>query len=125
MAKIPEWFEHAMTTGIQRLMVLGLDRMPAMELIDGTVDAWCEALWVGRDWRLSDAGRITETFRVLSCTRDQWPSPKYFLAALPERKQLLLPERQWTDAELQKNRQRLAEMVEHLFESWKEDEAQQ
>ena len=122
MAKTPDWFEQAVTTGIQRLLVLSLDRTPAMELIEGTVDAWCDALWPGRDWRLSDSDRITEAFRTLSRTRDQWPAPRDFLAALPERKQLALPERKWTDAELQANRERLVDMVNNLFSAWKEDE---
>lgn len=120
--QIPEWFDRAMTEGIQRLMVLGLERMPPSEFISGTVDAWCDALYHGRDWQVEDAQRMREGFRVLSMTRRTWPTPADFLAALPARPAApALPRKVWTEAELRANRKRLQEMLEQAFPDIGED----
>lgn len=121
--KTPDWFDKSITEGIQRLMLLGLDRMPPSEFISGTVDAWCDALFPGRDWRITDADRIREGFRVLSMTRRTWPTPSEFLQAIPPRPEpKALPGRVWTDAEMRENRRRLREMIEAAFPDLPEEE---
>lgn len=86
-----------------------------MELIEGTVAAWCDALWHGRDWRLSDSERIEEAFRVLSRNRMTWPAPAEFLAAVPPRAELPKLPRKFTDEECRANLARLHQMVDELL----------
>lgn len=80
------WFAAAIASGIQRLMVLGLEGTPAARTIDLTTVTWIDTLWPGRRWEARlDETRIQEAFRLLAVQSDRWPSPSQFLRRLPAR----------------------------------------
>lgn len=70
--------------GFQKLMCLRLDGQPADDMIEGTVQAWLEALTHNRVWdRARDEDRVRSAFRVLASTRRAWPAPADLFDALP------------------------------------------
>lgn len=71
-------------TGFQKLFCLSLERTPAAEVVDGTAQAWFEALTFGREWdRQRDTPRIRRAFVTLAQTQRMWPAPRDFIEALP------------------------------------------
>lgn len=79
-----DWLLSEIATGLQKLLVLSLERSPASELIAGTACAWHEALTVGTTWdEKRDAERIRTAFRTLAATRTHWPAPRHLLEVLP------------------------------------------
>lgn len=96
------------------MLVLGLERQPASELLPGTVSAWVDRL-SRHGWGASDVPRIREAFGRLSESRRAWPAIPDFLEALPPRSEVIIPSRQWTEAERMANRRRLAQMVDELL----------
>jgi hypothetical protein len=109
-----DWLSQEIARGFQRLMVLGLERQPAGELLPGTVAAWVDRL-CRRGWTVEDAPRIREAFGRLSETRRAWPLIADFLEAVPQRVDQEQPSRRWAAEELEANRKRLAEMVDKLL----------
>lgn len=85
------WIHNEILDGLSRLLCLGLDRTPAMDLIEGTAAMWVEALTDDRVWdQQLDGPRFRKAFVKLSQTRRQWPAPADFLEAMPPREQLAL-----------------------------------
>lgn len=79
-----QWIQREITDGIARLLTLSLDRTPANDAIDGTVNTWCAALHEGRVWdEHRDAWRFRAAFRRLGRECARWPSPSQFLTMLP------------------------------------------
>lgn len=67
-------------------MLLSLDRTPALDVIGGTVIAWCQTLWPEKAWdEEHDTQRILQGFHQLCRHCEQWPSPKRFLELMPAR----------------------------------------
>lgn len=66
------------------MILLGLDRTPAMDLIEGTVMAWVEALCANRAWdQARDTPRIRAGFVALMGKTSRWPTPGELLEAMP------------------------------------------
>lgn len=108
------WISQEVARGFQRLLVLGLERQPAGELLPGTIAAWVDRL-CRRGWTPDDAPRIREAFGRLSETRRAWPVIADFLEVLPPQSETIAPGRQWTEAEMAANRAKLASMVDALL----------
>lgn len=86
-----DWFQNEMIDGLTKLMSLSLDRTPASDVLQITAATWIDAATWERAWeRERDTARIRGAFATLSRTCDHWPSPKQFLAALPDSTQLRL-----------------------------------
>lgn len=83
----------AIAQGLRSLLVLGLDRTPAAEVLPETIRVWTDDLWRGRGWTEFDVGRIEHAFRVLRQTSRIWPQMADFVDALPAppRPQILPP----------------------------------
>ena len=45
-----KWFQLAIAQGLRSLLVLGLDRTPAAEVLPETIRVWTDDLWRGRGW---------------------------------------------------------------------------
>lgn len=85
-----EWLELELTTGIQKLLCLGLEGQPAGEVLPGTVAAWLEAITDGRLYdEHTDAERFRTAFRTLARTITRWPQPRHLLEAMPKRAELI------------------------------------
>jgi hypothetical protein len=79
------WFGESILTGLQRLICLGLEGQPAMDLIPGTARAWRQVLWPGHAWiRERDEARFAQAFTNLMSNVRRWPVPAQFLEALPK-----------------------------------------
>ena len=79
-----DWLKNELLTGFQKLLCLGLDRTPAMDLIHGTVGAWMETITHGRIFdQERDTPRIRAAFRTIAGRSRTWPAPVDFLDALP------------------------------------------
>lgn len=69
---------------MQKLLCLGLDGQPSVEVIEGTLLAWHEVVSYGRRFeRERDEPRIANAFRILAGRCRRWPVPAEFLDALP------------------------------------------
>lgn len=78
------WIDREISTGLQKLILLSLDRTPALDIMHGVVDAWVEAITAGRVFdETRDAPRFKTAFRALAQHCNAWPSPKEFLETLP------------------------------------------
>lgn len=78
------WLRSEIIDGLTRMALLSLDRTPAMDLIEGTVGVWVDALSSSRNWdRERDVPRINAAFRCLESTVNIWPSPAKFLEVMP------------------------------------------
>ena len=80
-----DWITREISSGLQKLILLSLDRQPALDVITpGTLPAWEEAITHGRVFdQQRDAPRFQAAFRTLLRTSAQWPNPQQFIAALP------------------------------------------
>lgn len=77
--------------GLSKLLCLGLDRVPAADLIEGTAATWGQALTLGKQWdRELDAPRFRHAFIALAARQKTWPAPADFVEHLPPRTQLVL-----------------------------------
>lgn len=86
-----EWIHNEILDGLSRLLCLGLERTPAMDMIQGTAAMWVDALTAGKVWEQEfDAPRFRKAFVTLSQTRRQWPAPADFFEAIPPREQLAI-----------------------------------
>ena len=85
-----DWIKVELGRGIQKLICLSLDHQPANELMVGTIQAWVEVITDGREFvQKLDAQRFRKAFVALA-GGVRWPTPRDFIAALPERDQLRL-----------------------------------
>lgn len=79
-----DWMLRELATGLQKLLCLSLPGTPAVDLIDGTVLAWADALRYGRVWdEARDAPRIRDGFRALAALSSEWPSPHRLVEVMP------------------------------------------
>lgn len=84
-----DWIARELTDGIARMLTLSLDRTPANDAIDGTINTWYLAVTEGRAWDgQRDAWRFRTAFRRLAREATRWPSPSHFLTMLPAAKPL-------------------------------------
>ena len=84
-----------------------------MELMEGTVRAWGEALMMRNciwDERL-DAWRIREAFLRLSARAERWPAPTHLIDALPDRILPKLPEPEMSDEQRRANLRRISQIM--------------
>lgn len=85
-----------MASGLQRLMVQGLERTPYADLIMLTAQTWVEAMEHGRVWdEARDAARIRAGFLVLIAECEKWPQVRHLLAAIPPPAEQPRLERKW------------------------------
>lgn len=85
-----------------------------MDLIEGTVLGWYDALTFRKEWdELLDRPRFREAFTYLAQTRKTWPTPADFLEHLPPRKQLALT-KQVIPADPEVAKARMAEIAASL-----------
>lgn len=54
-----------------------------MDMLEGTVSAWCSAITYRKVWTQADMPRFVEAFSYLLQNCTQWPSPQEFLEAMP------------------------------------------
>jgi hypothetical protein len=81
-----EWLRDEILAGLQKLYCLGLDRTPAAEILQGTAEAWVEAITTGRVFDR----QLRKAFVNLAGNRTSWPAPAHFVEAMPPREQLAL-----------------------------------
>ena len=85
-----DWVTREIITGFQALASLSLDRTPASDVLPMTVQVWTTVVTDGRSFdEALDVKRFREAFVILA-GGSRWPTPKDFIAALPERSQLRL-----------------------------------
>lgn len=69
---------------MSKLLCLRLDGSPAGDMVEGTAQAWLDAVTYRRQWvEQRDAPRVAEAFRVLVATCRKWPAPHDLIEALP------------------------------------------
>ena len=114
--KAPPWMLSEVAGGLQRLVLLALPGTPAAEVIEGTARAWADALWhAPRSWdRDLDAPRIAAAFRVIAHRLERFPTPAAILEAMPERRQIALPEPEISEEQRRRNLRRIAQMTEAI-----------
>lgn len=80
-----DWITREISSGLQKLVLLNLDRAPAYDVLSrGTLPAWIEAITVGRVLDEDrDAPRLREAFRRLMANCTRWPTPRELLDAMP------------------------------------------
>src|SRR3546814_12902362 len=62
----PNWLNDEIRRGLSRLVCLCLDSAPAVDLVEGTAQAWLTALTRGRAWdEQRDAPRVRAAFDTL------------------------------------------------------------
>lgn len=115
-----QWFINEISSGLQTLYVLSLDRTPAADMISATADIWAQTLWSKPiDWQAElDAQRIRAAFIKLAGAVSRWPSPSDFLSYLPKRKpQEALPAPQMSDEQRAKAQAMLKSIRENIFKT--------
>lgn len=118
---VPDWFNDAVISGIQRLAALSLNGTPPAETIGLTAIAWTETLWeanIAWDEQL-DERRINAAFKRISREIDRWPAPKHLLDYLPSRPEpKRLPRPEMTDSQkaaVKQNLQHMKAMISKAF----------
>ena len=80
----PPWVVRELTTGLSKLLTLGLDGHPAADIFNATIAVWVEAICTGRVFNeQDDVPRFRRAFATLMQRESRWPSPAKFLDALP------------------------------------------
>lgn len=80
----PNWLDEEIRRGLSKLLCLRLDGTPAGDLIEGTAQAWLDAVTYRREWlEVRDAPRVAEGFRALVANSRSWPTPHDLIASLP------------------------------------------
>lgn len=83
----PQWLKDAVVEGLQALLVLRLNGIPAKDTLPATANVWIAAissrpiLWEED----RDKPRIRKAFMELAATAERWPSPAELLRAMPPR----------------------------------------
>lgn len=97
---VPTWITREISSGLQKLVLLSLERTPAMDVISrGTLPAWAEAITYGREFdEERDAPRFRAAFVRLQATCTHWPAPRDFIDALPGPKSVVQSKRIGSDA---------------------------
>src|SRR3546814_1192971 len=81
----PNRLNDEIRRGLSRLVCLCLDSAPAVDLVEGTAQAWLTALTRGRAWdEQREAQRVRAAFDTLLANAQRWPIPHDLLAAMPE-----------------------------------------
>lgn len=117
--KLPKFARIEVLEGLQKLVMLRPEGAPPGSGIRLTASVWFEALVATRiSWdEQLDKGRITVGFTRLFMEIDRWPTPKMLIERLPPRPEPLkleAPRKVWTEEEIKRNKERLAEMVDML-----------
>jgi hypothetical protein len=117
MSQPAQWFRDEIFNGLARLLVLRLPSAPWEDEAEYTQQTWIDTLWsapVGWDAE-QDALRLRAAFARLAREADRWPVPRQLLEAMPARPprpRLAAPP--MSEAQVARNRQRLAEMMREL-----------
>lgn len=83
------WLNDEIRVGLSKLLCLRLEGTPPADMIEGTAQAWLEALTHRRAWDSErDTPRVREAFTTLLRTSRRWPSIPDFDAALPRLEQV-------------------------------------
>lgn len=113
--KPEDWFVDVVMRGLQQLMTLSLEGQPAAEIIKGTVQAWCIALWSRKQWvEHLDRDRIAEGFITLMATSKRWPQPADLLVAIKPREEPLMLTKKLSKQEREANLDKLHAIVESI-----------
>jgi len=79
------WLNDTIRVGLAKLLCLRLDGCPPDDLIEGTAQAWLDAVKHGMAWdEHRDRHRFEHAFRTLAKTCLRWPAPAMLLAAMPK-----------------------------------------
>jgi hypothetical protein len=80
-----DWITRAVSSGLQKLILLNLEHAPALDVLAGGVlPAWVEAITTGKMLDESrDEPRIQAGFRALMAHCTSWPSPRQLMDAMP------------------------------------------
>ena len=107
------WFADAITDGLMRLHVLGLEGRPAADQVAYCAQTWIEALWPAKGWaEEADRERIEQGFAYLARTCERWPAPTHLLGSLPARSEPKKIGRvSMSEEEKARNRARVRELV--------------
>lgn len=81
----PDWITREISSGLQKLILLSLDRSPPLDVLSGgTLPAWAEAISKGRAFNEQrDTPRFKTAFLTLQVRCTRWPAPRDFIDALP------------------------------------------
>src|SRR3546814_17324957 len=81
----PNWLNDEIRRGLSRLVCLCLDSAPAVDLVEGTAQAWLTALTRGRAWdEQRDAPSVRAAFHTSLATAHRWPLPRDLLASMSD-----------------------------------------
>lgn len=110
------WINREISTGLQCLVMLSLDRSPALDVISkGTLPTWVGAITQGRRFdEERDVPRFRAAFRTLAMTCTQWPTPRQFLDALPALKEQTVALRLSNESSRERVEKHLAEFAQRL-----------
>ena len=115
-----DWLRCEIASGLQKLLALRLVGTPPEDAIVGTAEVWLEAMTrCGIQWERSlDQMRVQRAFQALFRLCDRWPAPKQFLDVLGNRDPpKALPEPPISAAERERNKARIAELMQCLAKS--------
>lgn len=116
MSLRPEWFDDAVTDGLQLLNVLSLPGAPRPDAIAATALAWQMLVWEAQPgWdEPRDRERIRRGFVKLARDVERWPAPAALVRSMPSRPPLQqLPMPRQTPEE----RERAREFIERMRET--------
>src|SRR5262245_25074973 len=91
----PDWFNNAIVSGLQWLVVMSLRGTPPEDIMEFTREAWQDTVWRSQAlWdQAADEQRLSAGFLRLRQSMDRWPAPKNLLDAMPQRREVpKLPE---------------------------------
>lgn len=78
------WLKDEILIGLAKMLSLRLDGSPPDDAVKAAASTWIEAITDGMAWNQErDTSRIRKAFVTLERTRERWPAPTHFLAALP------------------------------------------
>lgn len=110
-----EWLKPVLAKGMAMLLLLRLKNSPPEDAVRATLQTWFQVITYKKCWEQElDQWRFEEAFMRLSQTCDWFPSPKQLLEIMPPREIQALPEPVLTEAQREKNRVRVQEMMAKL-----------
>lgn len=110
---IESWLKDEIVSGLQKLYALRLPGTPPADAIKGTGIVWLDAISsMPAAWDADqDIPRIRHAFSTLLRTADNWPSPRRFIDAMPQRRQQQsLPAPKMTEQQRQANIARIQQI---------------
>lgn len=111
-----DWITRAISSGLQKLILLNLDHAPALDVLAGGVlPAWVEAVTVGKSLEEKrDEPRIQAAFRTLMAHCTTWPSPRQLLDAMPSLAVARQPVKLEDEARRARGLEKLSEIAQRL-----------